>query len=249
MKDYSNIELSIICPVFIQNDKINVFQEIIENYESYNPSLLSKVEFIFVDDCSPFSIKIDSKKLNFTIARVTDDIAWNQGGARNLGVSLSKSTKMILTDLDHIFPETLLEYLIKKKTPKNIYRIRRERAGKAIHSGANIFFCSKPTFYKSMGVDEEFCGHYGYEDVHFAKMQEALGTKFRKIRKLKVQLFEHKEDKNISHHFLNRDTSHNKEILDKKLKHINSSNPLAGHSRIHINFKWEIAQQNYNYKN
>lgn len=245
MVDYSNIELSYVTPVYIENEETDVVQKVIENYESYSPELLKKIHFIFVDDCSPVEVNIQSRKLNFTLVRITDDITWNQGGARNLGVSLTKSSKLVLTDLDHIFPESLLEKFINTKTPKHFYRIRREQNGKKIHSNPNIFFCSKSLFYKSLGVDEEFCGHYGYEDVYFAKLQKALGSRFKKIRRHRIQLLEHKTDKKISHHFLKRDTTRNKALLNKKLAYLKSPIPLKGHSRLHILFKWKLVTEYY----
>lgn len=247
--DYTTIELAYVTPIFIQNKNSEAINELIETYESYNPELLKKIHFVFIDDCSPIEISIKTTKLNYTLARITDDIQWNQGGARNLGVSLAKASKLVLTDLDHIFPEALLQYFIKTKLPKYFYRIRREQNGIPIHSGANIFFCTKSLFYKSLGVDEEFCGHYGYEDVYFAKLQEALGSKFRKIRKYRISLHEHKQvnkDTNtVSQHFLKRDTLRNSKLLEKKSQFLKTRNPLQGHSRLNINFKWEIVKENY----
>lgn len=246
MIDYTKIELSYISAVYIENTEICILDKVIENYESYSPELLEKIHFIFIDDCSPVEVKINSTKLNYTLVKITDNITWNQGGARNLGVFLSKTPKLILTDLDHIFPERLLIDLVLRKTPKHFYRIRREQNGNKIRSNTNIFFCSKSLFYKSEGVDEEFCGYYGYEDVYFAKLQVALGSKFRKIRKYRIQLFEHKVDKSKKHHFLERDTKRNKALLTKKLKYIKSSTPLKGHSRKHISFKWKIINEEFN---
>lgn len=244
MINYTDIELSYVVPVYIQNEKCTALQDLIQNYESYQPALLKKIHFIFVDDCSPVKIEINSRMLNYTLARIVDDIPWNQGGARNLGAMLAKSPKLILTDLDHSFPESLLQHLLQSKIPNVFYRIRREQEGKKISSGANIFYCSKSLFYKSLGVDEEFCGHYGYEDVYFAELQKALGSKFRKIRKFRLILHEHKTAHNPNQHFLKRDTARNLQLLDEKRKHLRTNNPMKGHSRLSINFKWEIINTN-----
>lgn len=241
--NYNKIELSYIVPVYIENENCKALNNLIETYESYDVEIRKKTFFVFVDDHSPVKINIKTDKLNYVLLRIKDDIQWNQGGARNLGVLYAKSPKLILTDLDHQFSEKLFWFLLKKRTPNAIYSFRTKMNGKKTGSSPNIMFCTKATFYKAMGVDEEFCGNYGYEDIYFRTLQKALGTKFYKIRRMSVVKIEHKEDKDISHHFLSRDTEINKRILDKKLKSIDSKNPLQGHSRKSLLFDWEVIDE------
>lgn len=246
MMDYRNIELTYITAVYIENENCKTLSELINKYETYDSGLLKKIHFIFVDDHSPSEIKIDSDKINYTLVRIKDDIKWNQPGARNLGVFLAKSSKLILTDLDHVFPERLLQHLLKRKTPySTIYRFRREKNNRKVGSHPNTFFCTKALFYRSLGVDEEFSGNYGYDDVYFLKLQSALGTKFKKIRNYSVILNSDEENEPDKDHSLVRDTQHNSAVLKEKLKYIKEKRPFAGHSRIHINFDWEIIKQSF----
>lgn len=242
---YKAIELTYIVPVYLENSSCEILKLLIGRYEQYSDELLDKIHFIFIDDCSPAEVKINTSKLNYTLARITDDIAWNQPGARNLGAFLAKSCKLLLTDLDHFFPETTLEHLISRKIPDDIFQFRRLKEGKKIHSHPCTFFLSKATFYKSLGFDEEFSRNYGNDDIYFLELQKKLKTGIKKIRRYPVEVNEYKDkDKETKDHFLERDTNHNRKLIEHKRKHILSDNPFKGHSRMHINFEWNIISEN-----
>ncbi|MFT4645424.1 MAG: hypothetical protein ACI8ZX_001840, partial [Planctomycetota bacterium] len=107
--DYSQLDLTYVVTVYQDNEKVNDLEKLINVYSQYSEAVLSKVHFIFVNDCSPVPINIENTKINYTLVKVIDDIMWNQGGARNLGVHLAKTPKLILTDLDHTFPERVFK--------------------------------------------------------------------------------------------------------------------------------------------
>ncbi|WP_186756598.1 glycosyltransferase family protein [Echinicola salinicaeni] len=243
LSSYSSIEITYIIPVYIENQKAQIIEKFVEQYEQYSPDILKKVLFVFVDDCSPIPVNINSKKLNFTLARINDDIKWNQGGARNLGVLLAKSSKLILTDLDHTFPEETLAYLLKAPLPKSLYNFNRLKDGQKHNIHPNTYYCTKSTFFKSLGVDEEFCGNYGYEDIYFLELQKSLKTKIKTIKRYPVWVREHKEHPSESHHLLIRDTKVNHELLHEKLKYLKSKDPFKGHSRLFLNFSWDIVEE------
>lgn len=237
--DYKNLELSYVVPIFQDNDDVNDIEKIVNIYSKYSSNIKQKTHFIFVDDCSPTKINISNKELNFTLARIHDDIEWNQAGARNLGVHLSKTPKLILTDLDHIFPEKILEELIKTRIPKSIYRFKRIQDNKSIYRHINTFFCSKYVFYKTLGVDEDFAGHYGCEDTYFIELQKHLGTRFKMYRKGSIIAYDNQ------HHSLKRDTTYNSHLLEKKMNAIKNNNAFSAHSRKFLNFNWSIVETNW----
>ncbi len=237
--DYRELELTYILPVYQENNDINDLEKLISIYEEYDEILLKKIHFIFIDDCSPIPVKINSKRINYTLLRIVDDIKWNQGGARNLGVHMSKTSKLILTDLDHTFPESILNDLVIKKIPNYIYNFRRIKNGKKVNSHPNTFFCSKSVFFKSLGVDEEFCGNYGYEDIYFKELQKYLGTRFKKYRKESIVLFDHEQ------HSLVRDSTKNEKLLNEKMDAINNKKPFSSHSRKNLCFNWEEKTSNW----
>lgn len=237
--DYSGLQLTYILPVYQDNKEFDDLSRLIEIYSKYDKEILKKIHFIFVDDCSPIDIQIDTSDLNFTLYRIQDDIIWNQGGARNLAVTMAKTTKLIMTDLDHVFPQSVLEDLIKMKTPKDIFKFRRSREGKKIESHPNTFFMSKSTYFKSLGVDEAFSGHYGNEDIYFIDLHNHLGTKFKKYRKEMIETFDH------SHHGLQRDTSYNEKLLEERRKAIAKNDAFSAHSRLFLNFSWNEVKSNW----
>lgn len=241
--EYNNRELSYIIPIYIEKKESDVFDRLLKQYETYSADLLEKIQFVFVDDHSPLKIDIPVNcKLHYTLARVDDDIMWNQGGARNLGVHLAKTSKLILTDLDHIFPESLIANILDAKEPKSLYMFRREKEGQKIYSHPNTFFCTKATYFKVLGVDEEFCGHYGYEDIFFVELQKAVGTKIKKFSRKRVILNEHKNSINELH-CLKRDTAVNELLLNKKRALLKGGKIFSGHSRLFLNFKWSLLQE------
>lgn len=241
MSDLSNVEISYVVPLYIENNSSNIVQKFIKYYEAFDEEILQKIHFIFINDCSPVDVSIRTEKLNYTLAKITTNISWNQGGARNLGVSISKSSKILLTDFDHFFSEDCLKYLLKLQIPKKIYTFRRTNNGEKVNSAPNIFFTSQSVFYKSLGVDEEFCGNYGYEDIYFRCLQKKLKTRFKKIRKYSVILKEHKESKDKKQHYLERDTRVNKELFDTKIKQLENKDFFKSHSRKRLNFDWELS--------
>lgn len=237
--NHENLELTYVLPVYQENKKFDDLEKKMNIYSKYGADILSKIHFIIVDDCSPIPIFVNNTNINYTLVRILDNITWNQGGARNLGVVLAKTPKLILTDLDHIFPETVLKDLLSKKTPNEIYRFRRAIDGKKISYHPNTFFCSKATFFKSLGVDEEFSGNYGSEDIYFTELQIHLGTRFKKYRKTMITTFNHE------HHNLIRDTAPNFKLLDKRRQAMKDKRPFSAHSRKFLCFKWEIIKSNW----
>ena len=247
MLKYTKIKISYVVPIYNEQEDLAAFYNLINTYSSYNTSILKHIHFIFVDDHSPIPIDIpENCKLNYTLARVATDIKWNQGGARNLGAHLARSQKMILTDLDITFTEECFEFLINHKTPDNLHVFERISDGKTIHPHFNTFFCSKSTFFKSLGVDEEFCGHYGHEDVFFLDMQKRLGTKIFRITRFPVLHTEHKISDKPQHN-LSRNEDYKRPLYEAKRRILKDSNrdPYEAHSRLFLNFEWKIVKEHF----
>ena len=236
---YSDIEISYVIPAYVQNKDNRDVANLLDTYASYSKEVRQKIQFIIVDDGSPIPIEVNNPKLNILLARVTEDIKWNQPGARNLGVHLARSSKLILTDLDHTFPESVLKDLIRYPIPTSIWKFRRKRNGAKVKAHPNTFFISKATYFKTLGVDEEFSGNYGHDDIYFYMLQRHLGTRFRKYRKTFITAIEHE------HHNLSRDASHNQELLDRKVAAMKQKRPFEAHSRLFLNFNWEKVAETW----
>lgn len=243
----SMIELSYIMPVYFNQKDTNVLTDLLESYSKIDPEVLKRIQFIIVDDCSPIEVDIPEHiHVNYQLYRITTDIRWNQGGARNLGVVRAVSPKIILTDCDHYFPEKLLAQILDSKIPrKNLYKFKRtDTNGNKKQSPCNIFYTSKSVFFSTLGYDEEFCGNYGYEDVMFRHFQQKAGNKLKYFIRFK-KILSNTIDRENSYHSLVRDTSVNLSLMEKKMKLLNSSNPFSAHSRLFLNFEYEKRKENW----
>ena len=244
--DTNDIKLSYVVQLYLEDNVVNPLDELIRVYSSYSRDILKKIHFVFVDDHSKTPVQIpDDIILNYTLLRIKTDIRWNQGGARNLGVKYAKSENIIVTDLDIIFPENLLGRLTDYKLPNNsVFKFNTISNLQMVRPHVNVFFMTKSIFMKTKGVDEEFCGHYGYEDIFFYHHQKAMGTKFFLYSYSNIVHKEHKDSKTTQHNSLIRDDEVNKKLIEDKLKILETTkNPLDARSDLYLNFEWEVISE------
>jgi predicted glycosyltransferase involved in capsule biosynthesis len=244
---YSHIEVSIIIPLYFNQKNTQTLEDLITSYSKYSQETLSKVEFIFIDDCSPIQVEIQQNVLlNFHLLRITDDIQWNQSGAKNLGATYSKGQKIIFSDTDHLFPEKILKKIITSKVPKHLYHFKTQSPDGNHHHRRTpgILYCSKSTFFLGQGYDEEFSGYYGCEDVFYRENLKKKSIKFKYFSRLErvISLAVNRED---SYHSLERNFDRNLALLNSKLQQLKSKKPEAAHSKIFLNFEWTSITKNY----
>jgi hypothetical protein len=102
--------------------------------------------------------------------RVTEDILWNQPGAKNLAMKFVPTDWAFITDSDHLITEetvsNLLEFSPKQGT---FYRVGRLKDGQPCQPHPNTFLLRKSDFFSIYGYDEDFCGNYGYDDSFFVE--------------------------------------------------------------------------------
>ena len=241
--DKSHIKLSYVTHYYLDQKRPDTVLDLLARYQRYAPELLDRIQFVVVDDCSPLRFEVPDLDLNLTWLRITDDIPWNQGGARNLGVVHAASDKVLLTDIDHEFPEaTLAEMVRMRECGRDFFKIYRTDpvTGKQRHGHSNTFLLSRARFLRLYGYDEEFCGHYGAEDYRFVKFQKYHGSrqrylskKFRCIPRIDV-------NRDEAYHGLERDLSHNTPVDARKEFEMKQYGGDAGHSRMFLRFRWEV---------
>ena len=243
--DKSHIRLSYITHFYCNQSSIESVLSLLREYERYPADILDAVEFVIVDDGSPLEYVIPSLNLNFCWLRITTDIQWNQGGARNLGVTYAKSDKILMTDLDHACPQETLRWMINAPSPgRRFYKLRRRKPTGEIYKGhSNLFYMSRARFLRFYGYDEEFCGHYGAEDYRFVKFQKYQGSQQRYLPS-SVWCYSRDLDRESSYHSLKRDLSANTPVDLRKHDECALFGEEYGHSRMFLNFEWKILASN-----
>ena len=244
-KDMQHIKLSYITHFYFDQKTPDTLFELLRKYEDYSPEILDFIHFVIVDDCSPLNFDIPEFQLNITWLRITDDIKWNQGGARNLGVMYAKSDKILISDLDLEFPEHTLEKMITARNPgKHFYKIYRKNkeTGLLRNRHPNTFFMSRARFLRFYGYDEEYSGGYGAEDYRFVKFLKYHGSWQHHLSK-RFFCFKREEiDRTTSYHSLSRNFDRNSPIDKRKRSELLEWGPESGHSRIFLNFKWKVCK-------
>lgn len=244
--DASHIRLTYITHYYLNQDRSETVTALLEAYAAFDPDLLDRIHFVVVDDASPLRIAPPRLDLNLTWLRIREDIRWNQGGARNLGVTYAKSDNILITDLDLHFPESTLRALVDAgPCGKNIYKfMEQDRASGQLRKGhPNTFFLSRARFLRFYGYDEEFAGNYGAEDFRFVKFQKAQGSR-QKYFDTRHNYFVRSEiDRKRAYHSLQRDLSANTPVDSRKRFENEHYGDEYGHSRMFLDFTWDIVCQ------
>ena len=188
--------MKILYTYFGQEDMVNRH---IKEWQKYK----DKVSLVYVDDCSPKPLK---KIKGIEQYRIDTDIKWNQGGARNLGMNQLKGW-VIMLDMDYLVTKKNLEDISKLKLDKNtIYYLGRE--GEDI--SYTIYLIHTDGFKKIGGYDEDFSGHYGWEDSIFNLRSKEKLTRVN-LDKIRLKYF-NKEGTNGD-----RNSERNQDLLNWKL--------------------------------
>jgi len=179
-----------------------------------------KFEMIIVDDCSDDIMTPESHGLNLKAYRVTDDIPWNQAGARNLGCFMAESPWVLFFDIDQLplkncIPLILLS--IPNLEPSSMYYFYVEdfidsNLNKKLDIHPNTFLVNTQRFKTTCMYDEDFAGHYGYEDLYLPYVWEFSGGE-RKILG-NTALFRDTKFKTAN---LNRSSSVNHDLAIQKI--------------------------------
>jgi len=113
--------------------KVSIVISILDSHEIFRRQLLhfekmqlpDDVEFIFIDDGSDIPLSANGSSVrNLTLFATNDKRPWTQPIARNKGANIAKGEYLICTDIDHIIPKELIEFILH--TDYDIIRFRRE---------------------------------------------------------------------------------------------------------------------------
>jgi hypothetical protein len=244
--DKQHIKLTYITTCYFDKNSNDSIISLLKNYETYSPDLLDRIQFVIVDDGSPLQFEIPDFNLNIIWLRITENIPWNLGGARNLGAVYAKSDTILLTDLRCDFPEVTLTRVAKMQNlGRKLYRFYRysEKAKRILPlTHANSFLMSRGHFFRFYGYDEEFCGNYGFFGGWLTRFHRYHGSWLFKMPR-KYHYFRHDMDAPVRDHGLARDKSANQELYLRKRTEVLSGGAETGHSRLFLNFTWNVMKQ------
>jgi hypothetical protein len=244
--DWSHIKLAYVIYYYLDQEDSSSLLDLLREYAGYPKEIIDHIHFVVVDDGSPVRVSIpENMNLNLTFLRIDRDIRWNQGGARNLGIVMAKADKIFTTDLDHRLPEHTLRELVGRKNPgRTIYKFQRlNEEGKDIGYHLNTLFFSRARFLRYYGLDEQFCGHYGYEDALFWRWQRYHGTRFLYLSDRFNCIHRSKLDLGKSYHSLHRDLTHNRQLAEKVKRDWKTYGAQTGHSRQFLCFPWQFVEE------
>lgn len=243
-QDKQHIRLTCVINYYLNKDSSSSVLDLLSKYSKYPSDLLDVIQFVVVDDGSPLVFDIPEYDLNLTWLRITEDIPWNIGGSKNLGVVYAKSDKVLISDLDHEFPEHTLRKMIEMgNLGRRFYKVWRQHSDTKIigRPHSNTFLISRGRFLRLYGYDEEYCGGYGAEDYRFVKFHKYHGSWQRKLPKKFYCIL--RKECIVKDHSLKRDFVRNTPIDLRKRNELLYWGEGSGHSRIFLNFRWEVVFQ------
>lgn len=177
--------ISLIMPYYDNPEMLHIH---LANWRGWPRKVSQRFEFILVDDGSPNHPAAEElvkapalDDLDIKCFRVPVDKPWHQHAARNIGAHEAKGNWLLLTDMDHLVPQSTAEALLKiddrcgtLNIPDVFTFTRRDAPGleKKMHPKTgeehphpNSFCMTKDTYWTVGGYDEDFCGIYGTDGM------------------------------------------------------------------------------------
>lgn len=139
----------------------------IARWHSFPASLRAHLTAIIVDDGSPepASDVLRGCALPFPVRlfRIGVDVRWNWLAARNIGFHHAPEGRCLVTDMDHVIPETTAAATVYgHHDPSVIYGFSRiESTGDVVAPHPNSWLLTRAMFWRVGGYDETLSGYYG----------------------------------------------------------------------------------------
>lgn len=135
---------------------------------TYPAHLRERLSVVLVDDGSPVTpaagVLADVQApVALRLFRIGVDVRWNWLAARNIGAHEAPGGWLLLTDMDHVVPQSTLDALVHGQHDESvIYGFSRiEHTGEVLTPHPNSWFMTRTMFWKVGGYDETLSGHYG----------------------------------------------------------------------------------------
>ena len=172
--------VSVVFPYY-DNPEMLRFQ--LGHFGNYSQGALDECEIVIVDDCSPVFPARDVIREydlpNLRLFRLGVDLPWNQDAARNIGAHEARGEYLLLTDIDHVVPESTLLELCEIQDNLSVYTLARKThfSDKVIPSHVNSYFLSWSLYWAIGGYDEDFWGAYGSDRLFRSRVLKSAPIK------------------------------------------------------------------------
>lgn len=133
-------------------------------WQTYPAALRQHLSAIVVDDGSPVPAQLpETRPFPVRLFRIEVDIRWNWLAARNIGLHHASEGWCLVTDIDHVIPETTASSVVFGRHDSGvIYGFSRiEHTGAPLAPHPNSWFLTRQMFWTVGGYDEALSGHYG----------------------------------------------------------------------------------------
>jgi predicted O-linked N-acetylglucosamine transferase (SPINDLY family) len=89
-------------------------QNLVDSIKKWPSSIKNQIQLVAVDDGSETETNIEATGINLKYYRITDDIPWNQAGARNLGCLMAQTEWVMFFDVDQIPNESGINNILTR---------------------------------------------------------------------------------------------------------------------------------------
>ena len=163
-----NDKITITMPYYEAPEMLKVH---LENWCAYPDALADRVNIVLVDDGSPKYPAVEvlkSAKLPrspIKLYRIQENIPWNHGGARNLGMYCVSEGWVLTTDIDLVLDAKNAKKILKfKKDPQKVYQPNRldliSGEWTQMKRHPESFVMTRKMFWEIGGFDEDFTGYW-----------------------------------------------------------------------------------------
>lgn len=201
-------------------------------------------EFIIIDDGSPEPAEEVARDFlsqhdvllarHLRLYRITVDIPWNRGGARNLGTREARTPWVLHMDTDHVLPaEAAPALLAFVPEAGRWYRFRRWRQGRAdftrkkdkippgvafgeIHPHIDSYLIEAANYWRVGGYDEDYSGMLGGGTAFLRRLEAQAGAPLTAPDPCCLHVYTTDRIADASITTLSRDTSAGKELTRRK---------------------------------
>jgi len=149
----------------------------LEAIRSWPGEVRNHVTVVIVDDCGNPPVAVgdiaafaDSLLHEAKLLRIEKDIPWNQMGARNLGMHVSRG-HCLMIDPDMVFDGEIIMRMRQaaaKLRRGHVLKYGLKHVSNSKHpidmSSPNTFLLHRDDFFAVGGYDEDFAGHKGWSD-------------------------------------------------------------------------------------